>query len=133
MEFRAFATKLIAPACLIRHLPLAIVIVSALLSGPARAVDINQHGLTGSWYNPAAAGQGVEIEVYQDAIAPGVGYLQGSRATFSVGWETGQRWYTFGGTVQRGNLARRSHSSRTSAANSTLRLQLRARLSGPWC
>jgi len=91
MEFRAFATKLIAPACLIRHLTLAIVIVFALLSGPALAVDINQHGLTGSWYNPAAAGQGVEIEVYQDAIAPGVGYLQGSWATFSVGWETGQR------------------------------------------
>jgi hypothetical protein len=67
-----------------------------------KAVDINQHGLTGSWYNPAAAGQGVEIELYQDAIAPGVGYLQGSWATFSVGWETGQRWYTFGGTVQRG-------------------------------
>jgi hypothetical protein len=53
MEFRAFATKLIAPACLIRHLTLAIVIVPALLSGPALAVDINQHGLTGSWYNPA--------------------------------------------------------------------------------
>jgi len=102
MEFRAFATKLIAPACLIRHLPLAIVVVSASLSGPTLAVDINQHGLTGSWYNPAAAGQGVEIEVYQDAIASGVGYLQGSWATFSVGWETGQRWYTFGGTVQRG-------------------------------
>jgi len=91
MEFRAFATKLIAPACLIRHLPLAIVVVSASLSGPTLAVDINQHGLTGSWYNPAAAGQGVEIEVYQDAIASGVGYLQGSWATFSVGWETGQR------------------------------------------
>ena len=102
MEFRAFATLLIAPACLIRHLSLAIMIVPAWLSGPALAVDINQHGLTGSWYNPAATGQGVEIEVYQDAIAPGVGYLQGSWATFAVGWETGQRWYTFGGTVQTG-------------------------------
>jgi hypothetical protein len=102
MEFRAFATKLIAPACLIRHLTLGIVIVPALLSGSAVAVDINQHGLTGSWYDPAAVGQGVEIEVFQDAIAPGVGYLQGSWATFAVGWEIGQRWYTFGGTVRTG-------------------------------
>jgi pseudomonalisin len=102
MEFRAFATKLIAPACLIRHLMRPIVILSALLSVSALAVDINQHGLTGSWYDPSAAGQGVEIEVYQDAIAPGVGYLQGSWATFAVGWEIGQRWYTFGGAVQTG-------------------------------
>ena len=105
MEFPAFATKLVAPACLIRHLTAAMVIVLAWLSGSALAVDINQHGLTGCWYNPAAAGQGVEIEVYQDAIAPGAGYLQGSWATFSIGWETGQRWYTFGGTVQTGQSA----------------------------
>jgi len=105
MDFRAFANKLSAPAGPIRHLTLAIVIVPGLLSASALAVDIDQHGLTGSWYNPAAASQGVEIEVYQDAIAPGVGYLQGSWATFSVGWETGQRWYTFGGTVHTGQSA----------------------------
>ena len=102
MEFRAFAAKLIVPARLIRHLTLAIVLVPGVFSASAMAVDINQHGLTGSWYNPTAVGQGVEIEVYQDAVAPGVGYLQGSWATFSVGWETGQRWYTFGGTVRTG-------------------------------
>jgi hypothetical protein len=101
MEIRAFETKFKAPACL-RGLTLTIVIVLALLSGSALAVDINRHGLTGSWYDPAAGGQGIEIEVYQDAMAPGVGYLQGSWATFAVGWEIGQRWYTFGGAVRTG-------------------------------
>jgi pseudomonalisin len=102
MELSAFATTVKALGCLIRGLTLAIAIVPASLAGTALAVDVNQHGLTGSWYNPAASGQGVEIEVYQDAIAPGIGYLHGSWATFSIGWEYGQRWYSFGGTVRTG-------------------------------
>lgn len=105
MKRSACVTKvkvLARPFRLFRGLALAIAIVPASLAGTALAVDINQHGLTGSWYNPTAAGQGIEIEIYQDAIAPGVGYLQASWATFSVGWETGQRWYTFGGTIQAG-------------------------------
>jgi hypothetical protein len=105
MELSAFATKVKAFGCLIRGLTLAIAIVPALLAGTALAVDLNQHGLTGSWYNPAASGQGIELEVYQDAIAPGIGYLQGSWATFSIGWESGQRWYTFGGTVRTGQAS----------------------------
>lgn len=36
-------------------------------------VDLNQHGLTGSWYEPATSGQGIELEVYPDLSAPGVG------------------------------------------------------------
>ena len=32
------------------------------------AVDLTQHGLTGSWYEPATSRQGLEIEVY-----PGLG------------------------------------------------------------
>jgi hypothetical protein len=107
MELSAFVTKVKAFGCLIRGLTLAIAIVPASLAGTALAVDVNQHGLTGSWYNPAASGQGIELEVYQDAIAPGIGYLQGSWATFPVGWEssTGPRWYTFGGTVQTGQAS----------------------------
>jgi hypothetical protein len=112
MELSAFATKVKALGCLIRGLTLAIAIVPASLAGTALALDLNQHGLTGSWYNPAASGQGIELEVYQDAIAPGIGYLQGSWATFAVGWESGQRWYTFGGAVRTG---------RTSPARSTAR------------
>jgi len=105
MELSAFATKVKSFGCLIRGLTLAIAIVPASLAGTALAVDLNQHGLTGSWHNPAASGQGIELEVYQDAIAPGIGYLQGSWATFSIGWESGQRWYTFGGTVRTGQAS----------------------------
>jgi hypothetical protein len=103
-------TKLKALACLIRGLTVAIAFVPALLAGTSAAFDLNQHDLTGSWYDPAASGQGIEIEVYQDAIAPGIGYLQGSWATFAVGWETsfqdnGQRWYTFAGSVRTGQAS----------------------------
>ena len=105
MELSAFATKVKALGCLIRGLTLAIAIAPASLAGTVLALDLNQHGLTGSWYNPAASGQGIELEVYQDAIAPGIGYLQGSWATFAVGWESGQRWYTFGGTVRTGQAS----------------------------
>jgi hypothetical protein len=89
-----------ALGCLIRGLTLAL--IAASLAGTALATDLNQHGLTGTWYNPAVSGQGIELEVYQDAIAPGIGYLQASWATFAIGWETGQRWYTFGGPVYTG-------------------------------
>jgi hypothetical protein len=104
MELRAFVTKAKALACLIRGLTLAIAIVPASLAGTALAIDVNQHGFTGTWYNPAVSGQGIELEVYQDAIAPGIGYLHGSWATFtSIGWEPSeQRWYTFGGIVRTG-------------------------------
>ena len=105
MQLNPFATKVKALAWLIRGLTLAIAIVLASLAGTARAFDLNQHGLTGSWYRPGASGQGIEIEVYQDAIAPGIGYLQGSWATFSIGWESGQRWYTVGGAVQTGQAS----------------------------
>ena len=30
----------------------------------ATILDLNQHGLTGSWYEPATSGQGVEVEVF---------------------------------------------------------------------
>ena len=112
MELSAFATTVKALACRIRGLTLAITILSATAASTALAFDLNQHGLTGSWYNPAASGQGIELEVYQDAIAAGIGYLQGSWATFAVGWETsfldngpGQRWYTLGGPVRTGQAS----------------------------
>jgi hypothetical protein len=33
-------------------------------------VDLNQHGLTGSWHSPATPGQGIEIEVFPNLVAP---------------------------------------------------------------
>ena len=106
MELSPFVTNVNALACrIIRGLTLATAIVPASLAGNALAVDLNQHGLTGSWHTPAISGQGIQLQVYQDAIAPGIGYLHGSWATSSVGWESGQRWYTFGGTVRTGEAS----------------------------
>jgi len=71
-------------------------------------IDINQHGLTGSWYQAATDGQGIEIEVYPDAIAPGTGLVQGSWFTFdyaAAGGASSQRWYTFSGNAQSGQAS----------------------------
>ena len=67
--------------------------------------DLNRRGLTGSWYQPATSGQGVELEVYEDLVAPGTGYLQGAWFTYdykAAGGAASQRWYTFGGVVPTG-------------------------------
>jgi len=71
-------------------------------------LDLNRHGLTGSWFQPATDGQGVEIEVYHDLIAPGTGLLQGSWFTFdhiAAGGAATQRWYTFSGNVATGQAS----------------------------
>ena len=67
--------------------------------------DLNRRGLTGSWYQPATSGQGVELEVYEDLVAPGTGYLQGAWFTYdykAAGGAASQRWYTFSGSVPTG-------------------------------
>jgi hypothetical protein len=69
------------------------------------ALDIHQHGLTGTWYEPASSGQGFALEVYPDVQGTGHGYLQGGWFTFDVPPGDGvekQRWYTFGGSVLAG-------------------------------
>ena len=80
--------------------PLGVVVIA----GPA-AFDLNRRGLTGSWYQPATNGQGVELEVYEDMVASGAGYLQGAWFTYdykAAGGAASQRWYTFGGSVRTG-------------------------------
>ena len=69
------------------------------------APTLDQQGLTGSWFQQATNGQGVEVEVFPDLVAQGTGYLQGSWFTFDVanGAADHNRWYTFGGDVQAGN------------------------------
>jgi len=81
------------------------VLAPAMLSKPAGAFDLNRQSLTGSWFKPATAGQGVEIEIYPDLIAPGTGFLQGSWFTYdyvSADGTASQRWYTFSGNVATG-------------------------------
>lgn len=68
------------------------------------AVELNQQGLTGSWYEPATSGQGFEVEVFPDLSGPGVGLTQVSWFTFdtTAGPADRQRWYTLSGNVQNG-------------------------------
>jgi hypothetical protein len=75
--------------------------------GPS-APNIDQQGLTGSWYQPATSGQGMEIEVFPDHVAPGTGFLQGTWFTFDDVVSAGadhSRWYTFGGNVRTADSA----------------------------
>ena len=75
--------------------------------GPAPGLDMNQHGVTGSYYEPATDGQGFEIEVFPDFVAPGTGYVFVSWFTYDTvgGGPERQRWYTLGGNVAAGQPA----------------------------
>jgi hypothetical protein len=102
-------TKLDVGLRAIRVLTLAGVIGASV---EAPAVDLNQHGLTGGWYAPWPFNnpQGVMLEVYPDAIAPGIGFLQGSWLDFYWGppWDydvtipVAWPWYTFSGSISAG-------------------------------
>jgi hypothetical protein len=88
---------------LLRLLP-AVVFLS-IIANASSAFDLNHHGLTGSWFRPSNNGQGVELEVYQDLIGPGTGFLQGGWFTYDYkapDGAAGQRWYTFSGNVPTG-------------------------------
>ncbi len=65
------------------------------------AGNLDQHGWTGAWYNPATGGQGVLFEIYPDLISPGIGYFGGSMFTYdtTAGGEDHKRWYTLTGNV----------------------------------
>ena len=66
-------------------------------------VDLNQHGLTGSWYKAATSGQGVEVEVYPNPSS-GTGSAFVSWFTYDTvaGGADHQRWYTAQGPVVTG-------------------------------
>jgi hypothetical protein len=63
------------------------------------AVNLDQHGITGSWYNPATGGQGFEIEVYPDLVGAGEGLLFAGWFTYDVAAAGGRRWYALSGNV----------------------------------
>ncbi len=83
---------------------------TATLTAPPPAMgstpDLDQHGLTGSWYEPATSGQGIEVEFFPDLVAPGTALVSGAWFTFDgapAGGADRQRWYTFSGNGQRGS------------------------------
>jgi hypothetical protein len=83
----------------------AAVLICIPVKVASGAVDLNRHSLTGSWYKPSTSGQGVELEIYQDLITPGTGFLQASWFTYDYLAPDGppsQRWYTFSGDVTSG-------------------------------
>ena len=70
--------------------------------------DLNQHGLTGSWFEQATSGQGIEIEVFPNLIAPGTSLIQGAWFTFDgapAGGADRERWFTFNGNGQSGGAS----------------------------
>ncbi len=76
--------------------------IAGAAAGPG--VDPNQHGLTGSWFEPATSGQGFEVEVFHDQSGPGSGSVFVSWFTYDTvaGGAERQRWYTLAGTVATG-------------------------------
>ncbi|HEV7490623.1 MAG TPA: hypothetical protein VGO25_07440, partial [Rhodanobacteraceae bacterium] len=68
-------------------------------SASSGSVNLDQVGLTGSWYNPATSGQGVVMQVVPDFYGAGEGLLFGGWFTFDVTAAGGQRWYSVQGQV----------------------------------
>jgi hypothetical protein len=66
---------------------------------PFGGINADQHGITGSWFNPATGGQGLEIELYPDLGGIGHGFLFGGWFTYDIFAAGGQRWYALEGTV----------------------------------
>lgn len=59
--------------------------------------DANQAALTGSWYNPNTAGQGLEVVVYPDPSAAGVSFLYAGEFKFDLA--SRPLWDTFQGSL----------------------------------
>jgi sugar lactone lactonase YvrE len=61
--------------------------------------NLDQYGLTGSWYNPATSGQGFEFEIFPDVVSAGQGILFAGWFTYDVSAAGGRRWYALQGNV----------------------------------
>lgn len=59
-------------------------------------VNVNQEGLSGTWYNPATSGQGMQFQFSPDDSNPGEGTMFGAWYTYDVvpGPTDSQRWYS---------------------------------------
>jgi hypothetical protein len=70
----------------------------------AVAADLDQHGITGNWYNPATNGQGLSLEIYPNLLSAAQGLMFGGWFTFDVaaGGASSNRWYTVSGPVVAG-------------------------------
>lgn len=76
-------------------------------TAPPVTFNLNQRGLTGSWYQPSTSGQGIEVEIFPNLTAGANGVIQVSWFTYDsvAGGGERQRWYTLGGPVSTGQPA----------------------------
>jgi len=61
------------------------------------SVNVNQEGLSGTWYNPATSGQGMQFQFAPDDSNPAEGNLFGAWYTYDVVASpdaSSQRWYS---------------------------------------
>lgn len=58
------------------------------------SINLNQHGLSGSWADPTANAQGLVMEIGPDFYGAGTGLLFAGWYTYDVTAAGGQRWYT---------------------------------------
>ncbi len=72
---------------------------SAITSSAGLSVNLNQHGLTGAWYNQSTSGQGFYLDALPDANGAGNGVLNAGWFTYDVTAAGGQRWYSLQGEV----------------------------------
>lgn len=68
---------------------------------------LNQHGITGNYYNPSTPGQGLQLEVFPDLNGPGQGYVMGGWFTFDTvaGGADRHRWFTVEGIIANGTTS----------------------------
>ena len=73
------------------------------LAPPAAALHLNQHGLTGSWYEAVSSGQGILMEIFPN-LTPGIGQAFLAWFTYDtvIGGADRQRWYKLQGPVGTG-------------------------------
>jgi hypothetical protein len=71
---------------------------------PLPAVELDQFGVGGAWFEPENSGQGFALEVFPDLIAPGRGLVSGGWFTFATtpGGADRQRWFTVAGELTAG-------------------------------
>jgi len=72
-------------------------------SSAGLSVNLNQHGLTGAWYNQSTSGQGFYLDALPDANGAGKGVLSAGWFTYDVTAAGGQRWYSVQGEVTNTN------------------------------
>ena len=79
----------------------ASVNIAAGAGQPVTLPDLDQHGFTGSWWEPATGGQGIEVEVFPNP-ASGTAFVSWFTYDTVIGGAERQRWYTAQGQMAPG-------------------------------